>query len=156
MSHEFDLIIRNGILVNGTGIAGGVTDIGVRGDKIVYIGNIINHPDSDVIDATGCIVAPGFIDIHSHSDFFWLASPESESKIHDGVTTEICGNCGISAFPLKGQLLENKKKGFSKFGLDINWQTAEDFFTRANEAKEFYKQRVSGWPWQHPRLCTGI
>ena len=135
MSHEFDLIIKNGVLVDGTGIAGRVTDIGVRDDKIIYIGNVINHPDSEVIDATGCIVAPGFIDIHSHSDFFWLASPESESKIHDGVTTEICGNCGISAFPLKGQLLENKKKGFSKFGLDINWQTADDFFTSANEAK---------------------
>jgi N-acyl-D-amino-acid deacylase len=135
MAHDFDKIIKNGTLVDGTGNAKRVTDIGVRGDKIVYIGNIINHQDSDVIDATGCIVAPGFIDIHSHSDFFWLVSPESESKIYDGVTTEICGNCGISAFPLKGQLLENKKKGFSKFGLDINWQTAEDFFTRAHEAK---------------------
>ncbi|MHC4307478.1 MAG: N-acyl-D-amino-acid deacylase family protein [Planctomycetota bacterium] len=135
MSHDFDIIIKNGILVDGTGNARRVADIGVRGDKIVYIGNIINHQGSGVIDAAGYIVAPGFIDIHSHSDFFWLVSPESESKIYDGVTTEICGNCGISAFPLKGQLLENKKKGFSKFGLDINWQTAEDFFTRANEAK---------------------
>jgi len=135
MSHDFDIIIKNGILVDGTGNARRVTDIGVRDDKIVYIGNIINHPGSVVIDAAGCIVAPGFIDIHSHSDFFWLVSPESESKIYDGVTTEICGYCGISAFPLKGQLLENKKKGFSKFGLNINWQTAEDFFTRANEAK---------------------
>ncbi len=111
MSHDFDIIIKNGILVDGTGNARRVADIGVRGDKIVYIGNIITHPGSGVIDATGCIVAPGFIDIHSHSDFFWLVSPESESKIYDGVTTEICGNCGISAFPLKGQLLENKKKG---------------------------------------------
>ncbi len=135
MSHNFDIIIKNGILVDGTGNARRVADIGVRGDKIVYIGNIITHPGSGVIDAAGCIVAPGFIDIHSHSDFFWLVSPESESKIYDGVTTEICGNCGISAFPLKGQLLENKKKGFSKFGLDINWQTAEGFFTRANGVK---------------------
>jgi len=131
MSHTLDLIIKNGVLVDGTGSAQRVTDIGILGDKIVYIGDITSRPDSDVIDAAGCIVAPGFIDIHSHSDFFCLVSPESESKIYDGVTTEICGNCGISAFPLKGQLLENKKKGFSKFGLDINWQTAEDFFTRA-------------------------
>ena len=135
MSHTLDLIIKNGVLVDGTGSAQRVTDIGILGDKIVYIGDITSRPDSDVIDAAGCIVAPGFIDIHSHSDFFCLVSPESESKIYDGVTTEICGNCGISAFPLKGQLLENKKKGFSKFGLDINWQTAEDFFTRARDAK---------------------
>ena len=110
MSYDFDLIIKNGTLVDGTGSAKRVEDIGVRGDKIIYIGNITNHLDSNVIDASGCIVAPGFIDIHSHSDFFCLVSPESESKIYDGVTTEICGNCGISAFPLKGQLLENKKK----------------------------------------------
>ena len=135
MSHNFDLIIKNGTLVDGTGSARRIADIGVLGDKIVYIGNITNHSDSEVVDAAGCIVAPGFIDIHSHSDFFCLVSPESESKIYDGVTTEICGNCGISAFPLKGQLLENKKQGFSKFGLDINWQTAEGFFTRAKEAK---------------------
>ncbi len=135
MSHNFDLIIKNGVLVDGTGNAKRVADIGIRGDKIACIGNIIGPQGPNWIDAAGCIVAPGFIDIHSHSDFFWLVCPESESKIYDGVTTEICGNCGISAFPLKGQLLENKKKGFSKFGLDINWQTAEDFFIRANEAK---------------------
>ena len=135
MSHNFDLIIKNGVLVDGTGSAKRVADIGIQGDKIIYIGDITNRPNSDVINADGCIVAPGFIDIHSHSDFFCLVSPESESKIYDGVTTEICGNCGISAFPLKGQLLENKKKGFSKFGLDINWQTADDFFTRAKGAK---------------------
>ncbi len=135
MPHNFDLIIKNGILVDGTGSAKRVADIGIRGDQIVRIGDISGRSDSNVIDATGYIVAPGFIDIHSHSDFFCLVSPKSESKIYDGVTTEICGNCGISAFPLKGQLLENKKKGFSKFGLDINWQTAEDFFTRAKDAK---------------------
>ena len=76
MSHDFDLIIKNGILVDGTGKAKRIADIGIRGEKIVSIGNIINYPDSDCIDATDCIVAPGFIDIHSHSDFFWLVSPE--------------------------------------------------------------------------------
>ncbi len=116
MSNDFDLIIKNGILVDGTGTAKRVADIGIRDEKIVYIGSITSRSDSNVIDATDCIVAPGFIDIHSHSDFFCLVSPESESKIYDGVTTEICGNCGISAFPLKGQLLENKKKGYSKIG----------------------------------------
>ncbi len=133
MSHNFNLIIKNGTVVDGTGCARRIADIGIQDNKITYIGSIDNLSDYRIIDAAGCVVAPGFIDIHSHSDFFWLVSPESESKIHDGVTTEICGNCGISAFPLKGQLLENKRKGFRKFGLDINWATAEDFFKRANE-----------------------
>ncbi len=135
MSHDFDLIIKNGILVDGTGNPKRASDIGILSDKIVYIGSISGQSYCDSIDATGCIIAPGFIDIHSHSDFFWLVSPESESKIYDGVTTEICGNCGLSAFPLNDQLLENKRKGFSKFGLEINWKSAEDFFKRASQAK---------------------
>lgn len=135
MSRYFNLIIKNGTVVDGTGSAKRVADIGIRDNKITYIGSINNRSDCNIIDATGCVVAPGFIDIHSHSDFFWLISPKSESKIYDGVTTEICGNCGISAFPLKGQLLENKRKGFSKFGLDINWKTAEEFFKKADKVK---------------------
>ena len=135
MSRYFNLIIKNGTVVDGTGGAKRVADIGIQDNKITYIGSINNRSDCNILDATGCVVAPGFIDIHSHSDFFWLISPKSESKIYDGVTTEICGNCGISAFPLKGQLLENKRKGFSKFRLDINWKTSEDFFKKANEVK---------------------
>ncbi len=134
MSSYFDLIIKNGVLVDGTGKPKRVADIGIQSDKIVYIGSIGSQSYRDIIDATGCIVAPGFIDIHSHSDFFWLVSQESESKIYDGVTTEICGNCGLSAFPLNDQLLESKRKGFSKFGLEINWKSAEDFFKRADQA----------------------
>ncbi len=135
MSHDFDLIIKNGILVDGTGSPKRAADIGIQKDKITYIGNIGSQSYHDSIDASGCIVAPGFIDIHSHSDFFWLVSPESESKIYDGVTTEICGNCGLSAFPLSDQLLENKRKGFHKFGLEIDWKSAEDFFKRASQTK---------------------
>ncbi|MFQ5712642.1 MAG: amidohydrolase family protein [Candidatus Scalinduaceae bacterium] len=133
MSRNFDLIIKNGVVVDGAGKAKRVLDIGIQGDRIVYMGNITLPLDCNIIDASGCIVTPGFIDIHSHSDFFWLVSPKSESKIYDGVTTEICGNCGTSAFPLRGQLLENRRKGLSKFGLDINWQTAKDFFKRTDE-----------------------
>lgn len=135
MPLEFDIIIKNGILVDGTGNPKKIADIGIKSDKIVHIGSISSQSSRDFIDATGRIVSPGFIDIHSHSDFFWLVSPQSESKIYDGVTTEICGNCGLSAFPLKGQLLENRRKGFSKFGLEINWKSAEDFFKRANQTK---------------------
>ena len=133
MNRSFDLIIKNGVVVDGTGRAKRALDIGIQGDRIVYTGNITPPLDCDIIDASGCIVTPGFIDIHSHSDFFWLISPRSESKIYDGVTTEICGNCGTSAFPLRGQLLENRRKGLGKFGLDINWQTAKDFFKRTDE-----------------------
>ena len=133
MSHHLDLIIKNGTVVDGTNSLKKVVDIGIRDEKIAAIGNINPVSECKIIDASGYIVTPGFLDIHSHSDFFSLVHPESESKIYDGVTTEICGNCGISAFPLRGQLLENRKKGFSKFGLEIDWQNACDFFHRLNQ-----------------------
>ncbi|MCP5004656.1 MAG: D-aminoacylase [Planctomycetes bacterium] len=132
MTQRLDLIIKNGTVVDGTSGAKRVADIGIRGDKIAAVGCISPEVDCKSIDASGCIVSPGFIDIHSHSDFFSLVSPESESKIHDGVTTEICGNCGISAFPLRGQLLENRQKGFAKFGLEIDWQNTCEFYDRVN------------------------
>ncbi|GJQ57312.1 MAG: aminoacylase [Candidatus Scalindua sp.] len=132
MSQHLDLIIKNGTVVDGKKSASKIADIGIQGNKIAAIGKIDPVASCKSIDASGYIVSPGFIDIHSHSDFFSLVSPESESKIYDGVTTEICGNCGISAFPLRGQLLERRKKGFAKFGLDIDWQNTGEFFDRVN------------------------
>ncbi|MDR4504742.1 MAG: D-aminoacylase [Candidatus Scalindua sp.] len=130
MNQRLDLIIRNGTVVDGTNSTKKVADIGIQGNTIVTIGDIDPASDCKSIDASGDIVSPGFIDIHSHSDFFSLVNPKSESKIYDGVTTEICGNCGISAFPLRGQLLERRKKGFAKFGLEIDWQNTGEFFDR--------------------------
>ncbi len=130
MTQRLDLIIKNGTVVDGTNRTKKVADIGIQGNTITTIGNIDSAPDCKSIDASGHIVSPGFIDIHSHSDFFSLVSPKSESKIYDGVTTEICGNCGISAFPLRGQLLERRKEGFAKFGLNVDWHDSGEFFDR--------------------------
>jgi len=130
----FDLIIKNGTVVDGTGTSGRKVDIGVRGDTIAAIDNFVDDSNSTRLDAGGMVVAPGFVDIHSHSDFLWLARPESDSKVLDGVTTEICGNCGMSAFPLRGKVLERRAQGLSKYGIDITWQTAADFFDMAGKA----------------------
>ena len=74
MSRIFNLIIKNGTVVDGTGNARRIADIGIQDDKITYIGSIDNLSDCRIIDAADCVVAPGFIDIHSHSDFSgWLA-----------------------------------------------------------------------------------
>ncbi|MGR3180011.1 MAG: N-acyl-D-amino-acid deacylase family protein [Candidatus Anammoxibacter sp.] len=131
MSYDFDIIIKNGLVVDGSGSSASQYDIGIKGDKISCIGNINSKHSASVINAANLVVSPGFIDIHSHSDFFWLLHPECNSKIFDGVTTEICGNCGSSPFPIRNQLLEHRKKGFAKFGLEINWKTTEDFFRLA-------------------------
>ncbi|MCF6150151.1 MAG: D-aminoacylase [Candidatus Kuenenia sp.] len=128
---DLDLIIENGLLVDGTGMPGRKMDLGTKGNKIKLIAEHIPGNDCTRIDAEGMIVAPGFIDIHSHSDFLWFACRESESKILDGVTTEVCGNCGLSAFPLRGKLLERRKQGLSKYGIVPTWRSAAGFFDAA-------------------------
>ncbi len=132
---DFDLIIKNGTVIDGTGIPRQNLDIAIKDDKIAFIDRHIPENKSYTIDATGRIVAPGFIDIHSHSDFLWLIRPESDSKILDGVTTEICGNCGLSAFPLRGKILERRTQGLSKYGIVPTWQSASEFYNTAERAK---------------------
>ncbi|WP_347273344.1 D-aminoacylase [Candidatus Kuenenia sp.] len=125
---DLDLIIEKGLLIDGTGMPGKKMDVGIKGNKIEVIEDRISCNTCTRIDAEGMIVAPGFIDIHSHSDFLWLACRESESKILDGVTTEVCGNCGLSAFPLRGKLLERRRQGLSKYGIVPSWRSAQGFF----------------------------
>ncbi len=125
------IVIKNGLVADGTGAPLKRCDLEINGDKIVNIGIIEPREGAIVVDATDQIVAPGFIDIHSHSDFLWLLHPECNSKVYDGVTTEICGNCGSSPFPIKGALLEHRKRGFGDLGLEIEWETSSEFFQLA-------------------------
>ena len=131
MNREYDIVIKGGTVLDGSGSEGVRLDIGVKGDKIVCLGDLDVAGNVKCIDAVNKIVSPGFIDIHSHSDFLWLLHPECSSKVYDGVTTEICGNCGSSPFPVMGELLEHRKKGFEKFGLEIDWKTANEYFAMA-------------------------
>jgi len=98
---KFDLVIKNGRIIDGTGNPWFYGDIGIRKDKIVQIGRIKDPKViGKIIDAEGLFVSPGFIDIHAHSEFTLLINGLAESKIRQGVTTEIVGNCGFSAAPV--------------------------------------------------------
>lgn len=93
----FDLIIRNGTVIDGTGSPGFKADVAVKGDSVVTVGAIA--PDAETareIDAAGKVVTPGFIDLHTHSDASFLADPLADSKLTQGVTLELFGNCGMS------------------------------------------------------------
>jgi N-acyl-D-amino-acid deacylase len=94
-----DLLIRGGHVVDGTGAPGRDADVAVRGGRIAAIEPHSSRAARRVIDARGHIVAPGLIDIHTHSDFTLPLNPRAESKIRQGVTTEVVGNCGFSAAP---------------------------------------------------------
>ena len=100
---EYDLVIRNGKVIDGTGNPWFYGDVGVTGDRIAEVGRV-SGPAKREIDAKGWVVSPGFIDMHSHSDFLLLEDGNAESKVRQGVTTEILGE-GSSAGPTKGKLV---------------------------------------------------
>ena len=100
----FGIIIKNSTIIDGSGKDGFAADIGISNDRIVKIGRI-EESGRQIIDANGLVVSPGFVDCHSHSDYYLIINPLAESKIRQGVTTEIGGNCGYSSAPLSGEAL---------------------------------------------------
>jgi len=128
---DYDLVIKEGLVLDGLGSPGLVTDIGVSGDTIKYIGNISSGRGLRVIDARGLAVAPGFIDVHDHTDCQLLANPKAESSIHQGITTLISGNCGSSPFPIAEEIFEDAKESIKKqYDVDLTWREITGFFAR--------------------------
>jgi N-acyl-D-amino-acid deacylase len=100
-----DLLIRGGTIINGSGRPGETADLLVRDGRIAALGSVLPAAGAAVIDAAGLAVTPGFIDIKTHSDFTLPINPKAESKVRQGVTTEIIGHCGFSVAPvLPGKL----------------------------------------------------
>src|SRR5689334_5902834 len=95
-SQSYDLLIQGGKIVDGTGNSWYYGDVAVANGKIVKIGNIENGTAKRVIDARGLIIAPGFIDVHTHIEGNDLRIPTAPNFIFDGVTTVVTGNCGSS------------------------------------------------------------
>ena len=100
MDGAFDLVIRGGRVVDGTGRPPFPADVAVRDGRIVAVEALPDAVDTvEVVAAEGLLVAPGFVDIHTHSDLTVIADPAAESKLLQGVTTDVTGNCGFSPFP---------------------------------------------------------
>lgn len=108
-----DLFIKNGQVIDGSGSPAYMADIAVKNGKIERMGASLDINCDKIIDASNQIVCPGFIDIHSHTDTTIMINPKAESKIRQGITTEIVGNCGMSAAPLTTALLSEVKDHLS-------------------------------------------
>jgi len=133
----FDLIIKGGTVVDGTGNPWFKADIAVTKDKIVKIGDLSSDKADEIIDATGLIVSPGFIDMHSHSDISLLINPKAESKIMQGVTTEVIGNCGFSAAPLLDETIHLVKEEIETYyknaELNLDWRSFDEYLKKLEE-----------------------
>lgn len=130
--NEYDLLIKGGIIYNGLGTDGFTADVAIKKDRIVQIGGDLNEKSaSRIIHASGLSVCPGFIDPHSHTDIELLVNPLAESKIRQGVTTEISGNCGFTLFPLNKTTFEQRRALFKgKYDYDLDWMDMREFFSR--------------------------
>jgi N-acyl-D-amino-acid deacylase len=95
-----DIVIRGGTVFDGAGTPGVEGDVAIAGGRIAAIGRRISEPARSTIAAGGLTVSPGFIDIKTHSDFTLPINPKAESKVRQGVTTEIIGHCGFSVAPV--------------------------------------------------------
>ncbi len=126
----YDLVIRNGRIVDGTGNPWFVGDVAIRGDRIVAVGRVPPAAARREIDAKGLVVAPGFIDIHSHSDYPLLEDGDAQSKIRQGVTTEVLGE-GQSAGPYLGKLPPHTAVVGGK---TVHWTTLGDYFDALDHA----------------------
>lgn len=128
MKKRIDLLIKDGTVYDGSLSSPAVKDIAVAGDTITAIGSFHAHDASAVIDAAGLAVAPGFIDSHAHSDFTILADPRAEGKVSQGVTTEINGNCGMSAAPLFNKAFERRQDDLKDLGIRDQWNTLSQYY----------------------------
>lgn len=123
-----DIVIVHAHILDGSGSPWYEGSVAIKGGKIAEIGRIGNRSARRTIDAKGLIVAPGFIDLHSHSDFALLADGKAESKIRQGVTTEILGE-SESAGPVLGPAIPPLDKELATMGLKRTWGTLGEYFT---------------------------
>ena len=128
-SPQYDLLIRNGRIVDGSGRAAYVADVAVKGDRIVSIGKLAQATASRTIDAQGLVVAPGFIDMLGQSETYLLIDPRGMSKVMMGVTTEITGE-GESIAPINERQIKEQADFLRRFNLTIDWRTLDEYFRR--------------------------
>ena len=125
-----DLVIENGFIVDGSGSPWYRANLAIKKDNIVAISPLDIKDARQVLDAKGLVVSPGFIDMHSHSDLTLLAGADAESKIRQGVTTEVIGNCGDSAAPLEDNAIEVAQSYADEYGLKVTWSTLSEYMKR--------------------------
>jgi N-acyl-D-amino-acid deacylase len=135
--NTFDIIIKNGTVVDGTGAKAKRADVGIRDGKITDLDNLEKATAKTTIDASGKVVSPGFIDTHSHSDLCIFAEPYVAPKIRQGVTTELIGQDGLSVAPINDENLSSWMKAMEslegQYDVEWTWRSAGDYLNLIEE-----------------------
>jgi N-acyl-D-amino-acid deacylase len=130
-----DVALRGGTLVDGTGSAPWAADVGIQDGRIMSVGSLENVEAAQSLDVAGLVVAPGFVDIHSHSDATLLVDPRACSSIAQGVTTEVIGNCGHAPAPLVDPNdVPDLVFGYNP-ALDVDWTTVDGYLHAVERAR---------------------
>lgn len=139
-----DIIIRNARLFDGAGNPWFWGELGIKDGKIALMGHKIDCEATKEIDAMGGAVCPGFIDIHAHSDFTILIDPRAQSKVQQGITTELNGQCGGWAAPLRGESLKQAKEMLKQYDLTglIEWSGFDGYFSTLTRVRPSINQAI--------------
>ena len=130
MNHPVDVAILNAEIVDGSGGPSRMGDVACHDGRICFVGDFRGRA-TRTIDAYGMVLAPGFVDLHSHSDYSLLADPLARSKVYQGVTTEVGGNCGYHAAPIFGGVATEREAEYAaSMALSATWRTSSEYRAR--------------------------
>ncbi len=140
---SYDLILKNGLIIDGSGLPPYVSDIAINDGKISRIGHLNGSEAAQVVDVTGMVVAPGFIDLLCHNDLLWTRTAQ-ERAIRGGVTTGLVGNCGFSVLDVDKNLKKMQRSpGMTNVGTLIGQGTLRDWFVKKNRQKPASPQEMA-------------
>src|ERR1035438_5951915 len=128
-AQPYDVVIRNGRIIDGTGSLSYSGDIAIQGGRIAAIGQLAQSETKGTIDAQGMVIAPGFIDMLGQSELTILVNPHLPSKIFQGITTEITGEGG-SVAPVNEAMIGADRAGYEHFHITPDWRTFREYFAR--------------------------
>lgn len=139
----FDYVLKNTLIADGSGTPSRIGDVAIQADKIVFIKFNASSNGSikakKMIDGSGCVLSPGFIDIHGHTDHFLCAGPRCSSKIFQGVTTEVFGNCGYSPVLRKKSFRRHFRNEVKRYSIQEDWHDLTSF----NEAMSRHRPAIN-------------
>jgi len=134
----YDIVIKNGIIIDGTGKPMFNADIGVKSGRIKKVGDLSGEAAEKIINAAELYVAPGFVDVTNHSDTYWriFLNPSLESLVYQGITTIVGGNCGSSLAPLVSHdMIKSIRKWADVSNINLDWLSMKDFLAKVEKNK---------------------